>query len=351
MEMIPLGQKSLLRVDQIARTDGFKRWHKSERKMVASDSTIERSLKGFDLFPVRGMLKEIYRKLRDEKTLETKLQSGRKLIVGITDGSGFGKFMGCVLAIAGKINIAVDVELYRRGKELEASRNVLSRSGKQLGRGFVNIVVGDGLYITKENIKQCKEELGCDVLIKTGEERLAIIGDARGLFFGRKAHRHDNIERMEGIDYERSVKYKITACGDFQWQDIPYNLKVAYVEEEKLKPKPGEKKTESFWVVTTDESLTGEEMRELAHLRWQIENNVFRRLNGLVRSKRCYTHNRHVRESLLLIWFVGFALFGYYLMEEGLKNLSLKFKGMKKTWTWATEFIFGSLWAIPEKSG
>ncbi len=346
MEMIPFGQKSLLRVDQIARTEGFKKWHKSERKMVVSDSTIERSLKGFALLPVRSMLKEIYWKLRDEKTLETKLQSGRKMIVGITDGSGFGKFFGCVLAIPGKINMAVDVEIYSRGKELEASRSVLSRAGKRLGKGFVDIIVGDGLYITKENIEQCKEELGCDVLIKTGEERLLIIEDARDLFFGRNAHRHDNIERTEGIDYERSVKYKITACGSFQWQDIAYTLKVACVEEEKLKPKPGESKTETFWVVTTNESLTGEEMRELAHLRWQIENNVFRRLNGLVRSKRCYTHNQHVREALLLIWFVGFSLFGYYLMDEGFKNLSLKFKGMKNTWTWATEFIFGSLWAI-----
>ncbi len=347
MEMVPFGQKSFLRVDQIARTEGYKRWHKSRRKMVVSDSTIERSLKGFGLEPVRGMLEEVYRKSKEEETLKTRLKSGRKLVVGITDGSGFGKFLGCVLAIAGKINMPLDVELYSKGKELEASREVLSRTWKRLGKGFVNIVVGDGLYITKGNIKQCKEELGCDVLIKTGEERLGIIGDARGLFFGRDADRHDNIERTEGIDYERSVKYKITACGEFEWQDIPYKLKVAHVEEEKLKPKSGEAKAETFWVVTTDESLTGEEMRELAHLRWQIENNVFRRLNGLVNSKRCWTHDSHVRESLLLIWFVGFALFGYYLLEEGLKNLSTKFKGMKNTWTWASEFIFGSLWAIP----
>jgi hypothetical protein len=53
------------------------------------------------------------------------------------------------------------------------------------------------------------------------------------------------------------------------------------------------------WVITTDESLTAEDLREVAHARWWIENGVFRRLSGLVDSKRRLTANAHVREALM----------------------------------------------------
>lgn len=40
------------------------------------------------------------------------------------------------------------------------------------------------------------------------------------------------------------------------------------------------------WIVTTDFSLTRRELREAAHVRWSIENNVFKRLSGTVATKR-----------------------------------------------------------------
>ncbi len=72
----------------------------------------------------------------------------------------------------------------------------------------------------------------------------------------------------------REVEHRITAAVG-QWDGLPYRLKVAMVEEEKLKPRGGKGKFEVFGVVTTDERLSGEEMRGLAHLMWVIENNVF----------------------------------------------------------------------------
>jgi IS4 transposase len=40
------------------------------------------------------------------------------------------------------------------------------------------------------------------------------------------------------------------------------------------------------WIVTTELSLSLEEIRQAAHLRWQIENNLFKRLNHLAGTKR-----------------------------------------------------------------
>ena len=41
-----------------------------------------------------------------------------------------------------------------------------------------------------------------------------------------------------------------------------------------------------FWVITSDFSLTPAEIREAAHIRWSIENDVFKRLNHLSGTKR-----------------------------------------------------------------
>jgi hypothetical protein len=38
-------------------------------------------------------------------------------------------------------------------------------------------------------------------------------------------------------------------------------------------------KEEDFWVLSTDENFTGEQLRELGHIRWRIENNGFKQLN------------------------------------------------------------------------
>ncbi len=313
-ETVIFEQQNLLEVDNFARTPVALNWHQSNRQMVASDTTIERSLEGFNCEVVRKILKDAHLVLEKERTGGIILPSGRRLRFGIVDGSEFGGFPASVLTITGMVNAPVDIELYSKGKELAGTRNLLQRAGKRFGKGFVDIIGGDGLYITKDHLLQCKEELGCDALIKTKEERLTIIQDAKGLFFGMEPEAGDGIERIEGVDINRHLKYQVIATAGFSWQDIPFKLKVAYVREEILKPIKGRPDVEEFWVITTDESLTAEDMRELAHKRWEIENNVFKRLNGLVKSKRRNTHKARVKEAFLLIWFVGLILLGFYIM-------------------------------------
>lgn len=48
-DMVILGLKSLLQVDQLARTVETRRWYGSDRAMVASDTAIERCLRGIHM--------------------------------------------------------------------------------------------------------------------------------------------------------------------------------------------------------------------------------------------------------------------------------------------------------------
>lgn len=339
MDMVALGQRSLLEVDQCGRETSFKAWHGSRRRMVVSDTTIERVLEGIDSADVREMLYGVVRCADAGGALKVALPSCRKVRAGIVDGSDFGGFAGCVFALG---RAPVDVEMYSRGKELNAAVRLLSRVGRAFGRGFVDVVVGDGLYMSRHHIRECKEELRCDALIKTTEESLSVVEDAKGLF-AEPAEPHDGIERVAGLDLERKVEYRITAAGGFEWEGLPYRLKVARVEEEKLKPRAGEEKFEVFWVVTTDEGLSATEMRELAHLRWAIENNVFKRLNELVGSKRGFLRNARVKEAQLLLWFAGLVMLWCYLADRGFAMLRQAYGAVKATWKFVTHLFQRSI--------
>jgi len=342
MEMVVLGQKSLLEVDQGGRSLGAKAWHGTSRDMVVSDSTIERVLGTADLGGVRKMLHEAVRCADAAGTLQVALPSGRMVRAGILDGSSFGGFEGCVFAVAGAVAAPVDVRMHDRGKELNASRWLLSMVRREFGERYVDVVIGDGLYMSTPHIVHCKKELGCDALVKTSEESLTVIEDAKGLFaMPREAN--DGIERFLGVDVNRGVKYGITAASGFRWSGVPYELKVAMVEEEKLKPAPGEKKFDVFWVITTDVKMDPLDMRELAHTRWVIENNVFKRLSELVGSKKGWIRNKRLKEGLLLLWFTALLMLGCYLVLRGFAMLRKVYGAVKATWKFVTRVFSQSL--------
>jgi len=341
VQMVALGQRSLLEVDQHARSPAFKAWHAVKRRMVVSDSTLERILGNIDLEEARAVLHKCVQVVSAEAALSVELSSGRSIRIGVVDGSNFGGFSGCVFAIAGMVATPVDIQMHNKGKELVASRQLLSRISRSFGKRFVDIVVGDGLYMTKDHIRQCKEELGCESLVKTTEKGLSVVQDAEQLFAA--ADGLEGIEYAEGIDIERGIKYKVMAAGGFQWDGLPYKLKVAKVEEEKLKPKPGQERYEVFWVITTDQSLSAEELRELAHKRWQIENNIFKRLNELVGSKRGWIRSANLKAILLILWFTGLLVFSYWLLLRGLAKLMQTYGKVKKTWRFVTRLLFTSI--------
>src|SRR5439155_15583309 len=99
----------------------------------------------------------------------------------------------------------------------------------------------------------------------------------------------------------------VGAQGGMRWEELVFPLKLAWVCETHLKGKYAGQSFE-FWVMSTDESLGAEELRELAHARWAIENNGFKRTNAAVGSKQAYLKDAAAKEALLLLWGIGLAL-------------------------------------------
>ena len=228
-----------------------------------------------------------------------KLRHGKQRI-GIIDGSSFGRLLASCFEIVGPVSLMVDLEpMEKRGKELPASYALLRRLKAKLGEGFVNLILGDGLYLNAPFFNLCLDELKCEVLVKTDDTSLRIIQHASSLFEAKDDPAFD-IVTVCGVDTMRMRSYQITMAHGFFHQGIDVPLTVAKVEE--VITSTGEVIT--FWVVTTATSLTPEELRELAHWRWDVENNGFKAANQTVVTKRIYSHDSHAQTAVLLILFI-----------------------------------------------
>lgn len=340
-EMVVFGQKSLLDLDQFLRTLEARRWHGSDRAMVASDTTLERVVEGMERSSIQGIGYRVIDKADEQSLWDLKLPSGKKLRFGIVDGHWAGGIWASVLAVGGKSDGVVDLERYPgRGHELGASRQVLKRAFGKLGDGFFEMVAGDGLYASLEDFQLCLGH-GSHLLVKTDEETLTVIQDAKHLFSCRDAKSLKGVGWQEGCDTTRLIEYEVWWAEEFDWQGL--KMTVGWVKEHPLKPAKDRPEHTAYWVLTTATGLTGEDLRELAHLRWEIENNIFKRLNFLVESKRRHSHKPQVMEMLLRIWMIGVTILGAYLFERGWKTLKESWQAMKVTWHIVTELMKRSL--------
>lgn len=104
-------------------------------------------------------------------------------------------------------------------------------------------------------------------------------------------------------------------------------MSVAHIKESYIK----EKKQEDYWVLCTDESLNGEQLRELSHLRWSIENNGFKQLNAQTNCDHVYTHDGHSFLALMLLIFIFWNL----LLLFNLEDIRGGYKGAK----WTNDFL------------
>ena len=337
LEMPALGQKSLLAVDEDARSPAFRRSYGCTREIVASDTSIERVLKGMRSSQLRDFSYRTQDRLDEEGLSEFRLSTGKRIRVGVLDGSTFGNFWANVLATSGGVDSVVDLEPYQgRGHELDAGRVLLKRAFGTLGSGYFNIVAADALYMDREDFRLCRE-LGSHLLVKTeGGEAFNMIKDARSLFFPRDGKIRSEVRQASGTDCARQIEYEIRWAEGFLWRDLECPLTVAHVREKHLKPAKGRPEEVEFWVVTTASGLEGEDLRELAHQRWHIENQVFKRLNALVGSKRCWSKKPAVFERLLRLWMLGMTLLAAWLFQRGWKLAEETWRTLKKTWGWVT---------------
>lgn len=306
-----LGIESLLELDQKGRTQRMRELLGSGREIATgSDSTILRAASAWVMEPLLKAGYALHGRLRHQGLASTTLSTGRSVRLAVEDGSYFGGHWGSVLAFSGAVPHALDMEPYEgRGKELPASRPLMIRAARTLGKGFATHMLYDGLMMCKADFRLV-HRLGMHLLVKTSEEKsLEIIASSKEAWtkLSERDLERAGVETVQGYDSQSHVRYRIRAQAGICWEGLQYPLKVAWVEETHLKGKY-EGQALPFWVVTTDESLTGSEMREMAHNRWTIENHQFKELNAQTGSKDGYIKNSHAKQVLLRMWFLGLAL-------------------------------------------
>jgi hypothetical protein len=227
----------------------------------------------------------------------------------------------------GSINCPVLIEdQKRRGKELPVALKLLDEAHKQLGKCFPHLIVGDSLYFNKKFFKSVREK-GAHILIKSSHpEFRAVLKDAQFLF---EHNVTTEIETDKGFDDERWCHWSMKkASGEF----AGYPIQIAHLVEDY--PKRSENAHTECWIVTTDLSLSLRAMREAAHLRWHIENNVFKRISHLAGTKRFYFKDPRQFFSMLRLFGGALAAFHAYICmvrhsEEEFKRL---LDGIKPTW-------------------
>ena len=309
-----LGKGSLLQEDQWLRTAEAKVLHHSQRKMVASDTTLLRVLGKWDLEPTREALYARHLMLRDRGQSSVKLSTGKKVKLTIVDGTQQGVLGTSAWAMAGEVYHLLDAEPSPgRGHELKTSRRLLRRACTRLGKGFATHVVYDGLAANRIDLAFVHRRIGAHLVVKTQEEGLEIIQSSKAVWekLPEAILRKAGVEIVSGLDKEKKVRYDVYAQGEIHWEGLKEPLKLAWVKEKHLKGKY-KGQTLTFWVITTDESLTADELREIAHDRWAIETNGFKELNEQVGSKDRYIKNLKVKEALVLIWGLGMSLLKAY---------------------------------------
>jgi len=229
---------------------------------------------------------------------------GRSVRLAVVDGSCFGGVWASVLGFAGAFYYSVDVERSAgRGHELATSRAMVARATQRLGAGFATHLLYDGLMANRADFATARRHWGLHLVVKTSEQTLALVADSRLLWSAATPEQLQaaGVEVVRGTDEVRAVSYTVCAQGALRWEELVFPLKLAWVRETHLKGK-SVGQTFEFWVLTTDESLSAAELRELAHARWAIENNGFKRTNAAVGSKKAYLKDAAAKEALLLLW-------------------------------------------------
>ena len=109
-----------------------------------------------------------------------------------------------------------------------------------MGPGFVDLILGDGLYLNAPFFNLCLSELQSDVLVKTDDANAMGIFQSADIFAS-------GITTANGVDALGMCSYQVMMTDGFTLEGVAANLTVAWVRETHLRT--GE--CTEFWVVTS----------------------------------------------------------------------------------------------------
>ncbi len=326
------GVSSLLGFDRLSRKKQFKKLFGSNRKMVASDSTIKRALMWLKEGEVESFQSSFLKLFEEENLSRVQLtEKGKYRRIGIMDGSQMGNHYVEVLTLLGKTDYPVMVvNSEKRGKELPSAKLLLKQAHEKLKDNFPQLFLLDSLYFNKHIFNDILTNYNSHLLIKSEEASFReVLREAKLILDNKDKLVTQDIIETKGFDSKRLCSYWIEiTSGDF----AGYPVRIAHLTE--YYPKRKKLQHLECWITTTDFSLLPEEIREAAHLRWHIENNVFKRLSHLTATKRFYFKDSKPFFNMLKLFFAAIALFDILIkilqQDEDLFKSILN--GIKLTW-------------------
>lgn len=329
--------KSLLKLDFFSRFKWFKDLfgrNTGERRLVCSDSTVQRVMRwiapGESAEFLRSFIPEVQSRGADTYQLSPEGRR-RRIIVG--DGSVMGSHHLVAFTLVGDhMNYPFFIEgTAGRGNELPRAVQMVKAIPDLFPEDrSPDLLLYDYLGFNR-SLFSATREARMHILVKGGESSFReVVNDARALF---DAGREESYERSSGFDPYRLCRWTIEETSD---TFAGYSVRVARLIEEPCK---GQGKAETSWIVTTDFSLSAEELQEAAHVRWSIENNVFKKLSGLVKTKRFHFKERRPFLSLLRILCGALAAYDLTLFMMRDKESGIKgFLGPLK-WTYGIVYV------------
>ena len=300
-------------------------------KMVASDTTLQRVLRWLDPQPARTVLFEIARRLDRMGLLSTRLAPRlprRRL--GIVDGSHLGKLPAVCVTLLGTVRVPVAIEpISGRGKELPTAKEVVRCVAENLKSHAPKLWLADGLYFTQGFFSLIRNDLQAHLLIKCKDPEFRdVLYDAARLF-DNQSPSIERISSSSDFDDKRWCSWTVErTSGEFA--DFP----VQVVRLTEHYPKRSRDRNVVTWIVTTNLELSCSEIREAAHLRWQIENNVFKRMSHLCGTKRFWFKDPRAYFTMVRLFAAAVAAFDAFIsmVRTNPSSYNRIMKGAKFTW-------------------
>ena len=321
---------SLLGLDRLSRKQIFKKLFGCTRKMVASDSTVNRALRWLDSQEVEELQTSFLPLLEQQHLSEIQLAPDRpSRRIGILDGSQMGQHHVVAFDLCGKIDYPLMVSnSHSRGKELPVAKQMVEKAAQVLGDRFPELFLVDSLYFNQPFF-DCIRSHHSHLLIKSDEPSFReVLVDAKFVFENKK-DLVVPVEEKHGFDPIRVCSWRIEkTSGEF----AGYPIQIVHLLEDY--PKRKKNQHQECWIVTTDLTLLPEEIREAAHLRWHIENNGFKRLSHHTATKRFYFKDPKPFFTMLRLFCTAIALLGILLqiLRQNEQNYKRILNGIKETW-------------------
>lgn len=268
--------KSFLELDRLTRKKHIKKLFGCRRKMVASDSTIIRALNWLKGNEVARFARSFFQCFKNENLHRRRLRpKGPNRSIGIIDGSCMSNHYLSAFVLYGKAEYPLVIEnCNKRGKELPVSKVLLKKAKAFLNADFPDLVLFDALYFNIGTFKLIRDKYKSHLLIKCKEPDFREVLKEAKLTFAAGDFFKEEIEYRQGFDSERFCHWQIkVTTGEF----AGYPVKIAYLIEDY--PKRKDNAHIESWIITTDMDLSSEEIREAAHARWHIENDIFKKLS------------------------------------------------------------------------